>query len=100
MTDLESIQILTANRDCLLQEDCDRDCENCSLFYEKGDVEQYSDALDNAIESLEKRVPKKSEYTGYTKHDYCYTCNNKILYRNWNYCPKCGQRILREELTL
>lgn len=57
------------------------------------------EALDMAIEALEKQIPKKPRETRCAL--MCANCGHKITEKgckklNRNYCKKCGQRILWE----
>ncbi|MDF2543460.1 MAG: hypothetical protein K0S47_3178 [Herbinix sp.] len=54
-------------------------------------LEEQKKAMDVAISSLEKQIPKKR----YIKFpcSYCPTCNENITDESPNYCPNCGQSI-------
>ena len=66
------------------------------------------EALDTAIEALEKQLPKKPIYEGdgYAPDGtfiwdewLCPNCGSRyeVDYDDYSYCPNCGQRIDREE---
>ena len=58
----------------------------------------YTIALDEAAELLEKQVPKKPfpKTDIETEHGYwtwrCPNCGDELLFR-YNYCSSCGQRL-------
>ena len=58
---------------------------------------EYCVAIDEAIEALEKQIPKKPSTDGtYTVEDImqCPSCNGFVLYhKGISYCEKCGQAI-------
>ena len=70
-----------------------------SVYYEPGDIRQ-NDALDLAIESLEKQIPTKPEYIsgGYADGFLvwvacCPTCGHWLEVEDEEYCQNCGQKI-------
>ena len=59
-----------------------------------------ANAIDMAIEALEKQIPKKPRETRCAL--MCASCGHKITEKGCkklhrNYCKKCGQRILWED---
>lgn len=65
---------------------------------------QNRQAIDKAIEALEKQIPKKPDYEGDGYDDsgnliydtyYCPNCYGfyEIDYDRYNFCPNCGQRL-------
>lgn len=55
------------------------------------------EAVDMAIEALEKQLPMKIgskvlDYMGRVKHE-CGNCGEIVEDTMWSYCPWCGQRI-------
>ena len=66
-------------------------------------------AIDIAIESMEKQIPKKPMHTvdvdcrrstrQTLDFDRIYQCRNchAIVKEEWNYCTLCGQRLYIEE---
>ena len=56
-----------------------------------GKREKHDEAIQMAIEALEKQIPKKP-----TLHEgwlYCSVCKKDILMEGYKFCPDCGQRI-------
>ena len=51
--------------------------------------EEIKRALDVADDALEKQIPKKCDKRG------CCKCG--CMLADWNYCPKCGQKIDRSD---
>lgn len=49
----------------------------------------YGEQFDMAIDALEKQIPKKCDKRG------CCKCG--CMLADWNYCPKCGQKIDRSD---
>lgn len=71
---------------------------------EKGKCPLITEALNMAIESLEKQIPKKPDYEGDGYDDngnliydtwICPNCEHEyeIDYEEHSYCPECGQAI-------
>lgn len=66
----------------------------------------YAVAFENAIEALEKQVPKEPDYEGDGYWDgelvydtwICPNCGKdyEVGYDNYKYCPECGQAIRLE----
>lgn len=79
MMDIESaIKLLKANRDHYANLFQSEDSKLCGSI---------SDALDMSINALEKQIPKKCDKYG--------RCKCGCILADWNYCPKCGQKIDR-----
>ena len=83
MTNAEAIETLKAN-------------------YPDACYEQLREAVDTAIEALEKQIPKEliAEGDGYADGEmvydsfYCPSCDYHMEdYEVENYCPNCGQAI-------
>lgn len=56
-----------------------------------------NEALDMAINALEKQIPKKPIKDKYVPElDFCPECGTEVTY--CNYCPLCGQKIDQGEL--
>lgn len=65
------------------------------------------EAVDLAIKALEKQIPQEPYYSGdgYWNGELIYdtwTCQNcstsyEVDYDDYDYCPKCGQRIKWED---
>lgn len=56
----------------------------CSIFAE---------ALEAAIQALEKQIPKKPDFTEDKEFALCPCCNGKGLLNKQKYCDNCGQKI-------
>ena len=73
-----------------------------SIYHDSEDKEEYSKARDrwDAVEDTlallkdhEAKTPVECEHNGYW-HYTCPTCgNHEELFREWNYCPFCGQAV-------
>ena len=80
----EAIEVLDKLFTCLSSYRCEHDeCRNCSLC---SPTNIKRDALDRAIEALERDVPVS---TGRAKS--CGNCGGAVE-EQWYYCPWCGQR--------
>lgn len=78
-------------------------CEECVNYY-KCDHTKMDDMMRTAIEALEKQLPKKPTYEGdgyapdgtfvYDTWE-CPNCGEcyEVDYDDYDYCPKCGQKI-------
>lgn len=73
-------------------------------YFEKQELEQelfkYKQLGDfaevkSAVEKQKPRKPKK-DYIYCHPEKWCENCNN-VVFINWKYCPKCGQKILWKE---
>lgn len=73
-------------------------------YFEKQELEQelfkYKQLGDfaevkSAVEKQKPRKPKK-DYIYCYPEKWCENCNN-VVFINWKYCPKCGQKILWKE---
>ena len=56
----------------------------CSIFAE---------ALEAAIQALEKQIPKKPDFTEDKTFALCPRCNGKGLLDKQKYCDNCGQKL-------
>jgi hypothetical protein len=62
---------------------------------------EYQEALDEAIEALEKQIPLKTSPNelGISARNPvitpCGYCGMELMDQMWKYCPWCGQRIER-----
>lgn len=52
-----------------------------------------AEALDVAIQALEKQIPKKPDFTEDKIFALCPCCNGKGLLDKQKYCDNCGQKI-------
>lgn len=98
----EAIVYLEGQRACICSEDCQNnyDFTHCEQGFLCNDVE----ALNMAIEALERQIPKKPEFVEdeYLNSFKCYCpqCgfyfgtkgkHSVVLFDMPKYCPKCGQ---------
>lgn len=49
-----------------------------------------TEALNMAVEALEKQIPKKLKDDGWL---YCPICGRDVLLDRFDYCPDCGQAL-------
>lgn len=87
----ESAKIIRDRKICALclEAECKTDCEH-SLGYS---VDKTKTAFDDAIEALEKQIPKKAVTKGFVIY-HCPNCNgvlNDLV--KYPYCDRCGQAI-------
>lgn len=52
-----------------------------------------AEALDVAIQALEKQIPKKPDFTEDKEFALCPCCNGKGLLDKQKYCDNCGQKL-------
>lgn len=52
-----------------------------------------AEALDVAIQALEKQIPKKPDFTEDKEFALCPCCNGKGLLNKQKYCDNCGQKL-------
>lgn len=52
-----------------------------------------AEALDMAIQALEKQMPKKPDFTEDKEFALCPCCNGKGLLDKQKYCDNCGQKL-------
>lgn len=52
-----------------------------------------AEALDMAIQALEKQMPKKPDFTVDKEFALCPCCNGKGLLDKQKYCDNCGQKL-------
>ena len=109
MTEIEAKKIIEGKLACMTkcgvferdQHINSMDCDNCSYCYEQGDFGQQKEALQVAIQALEKKIPKKP----ILKHDVSVMHINRgdkphewkrLESDNWH-CPECdsfvGERV-------
>lgn len=68
-------------------------CIECKYNYEQGDREQQKDAIEIAINALEKDMPQKPIFDSYHYAGYrCTNCNNTIPW-GYKFCKHCGQAL-------
>lgn len=51
------------------------------------------DAVDVAIQALEKQISRKPDFTEDKKFALCPCCNGKGLLNKQKYCDNCGQKL-------
>ena len=70
--------------------------ETLGANYPDACYEQLRKAVDMAISTLEKQIPKKirieREHPVYGYASFCPNCNRMDV-GGWSYCPDCGQYI-------
>ena len=110
MTEREAVEKLRAYHKCQrlqvkgIYEDCNnKKCDNCDLCYMQGTTGEHIEAIEMAIQALEKHIPKKvrkeqwidSKCTcGYVFSKHHGDGYYSIPYENMTpYCPKCGQKL-------
>lgn len=52
-----------------------------------------AEALDVAIQALEKQIPKKPDFTEDKEFALCPCCNGNGLADKQEYCDNCGQKL-------
>ena len=53
----------------------------------------FAEALEVAIQALEKQIPKKPDFTEDKEFALCPCCNGKGLLDKQKYCDNCGQKL-------
>lgn len=53
----------------------------------------FAEALDLAIQALEKQISKKPDFTEDKEFALCPCCNGKGLLDKQKYCDNCGQKL-------
>lgn len=100
ITSLKEIQMYHDGKLCLIPKDVySRQCSELDTYKEIGTVEECRKAVG-------KQKAKKSDYEGDGYADgqmvydtwICPNCGERyeVEYDNYDYCPKCGQKILKE----
>lgn len=92
MTIQRMIELLEIEQECMLRgahDDCDRDCANCELVQDDGDLhEMYTDV----IALLKEQEPKLVRIEEDSVH--CPTCGNELFtYPRQKFCDECGQAV-------
>ena len=100
MNNEEAKKKLKAKLECLKREtsgtdiDCNRrNCDECSLCYEQGNMGEQKEALDMAIEALEQK-PKHGRWENVRENNIggCSECG--CCGRAWmNFCWNCGAEM-------
>ena len=100
MTIQRMIELLEIEHECILRnshDDCDRNCADCNLVQDDGDLhEMYTDV----IALLKKQEPKTviinpEKYGDWLKH--CPSCETVLpissQYKRAKFCHLCGQAV-------
>lgn len=106
MTEREATEKLKSYLKCQslqvkgIYEDCNnKRCDNCDLCYMQGTTGEHLEALDMAIQALEKQVAKKPiksdvQAIRYVNTYYCPVCQLGITGTNIaKWCYHCGQKL-------
>lgn len=106
MTERWAVEKLKAYSKCQslqvkgIYEDCNNErCDNCDLCYMQGTTGEHLEALDMAIQALEKQIAKKPiksdvQAIRYVNTYYCPVCQLGITGTNIaKWCYHCGQKL-------
>ena len=106
MTESEAIEKLRAYAKCQslqvkgIYEDCNNEiCDNRDLCYMQGTTGEHCEAIDIAIQALEKQIAKKpikseNQVVRYVNTYYCPICELGITGTNIaKWCYHCGQKL-------
>lgn len=106
MTEREAVEKLKAYSKCQslqvkgIYEDCNnKRCDNCDLCYMQGTTGEHQEAIDIAIQALEKQIAKKPikrdvQAIRYVNTYYCPVCQLGITGTNIaKWCYHCGQKL-------
>ena len=89
---MQELQMYKDNKLCLIPDDVyKRQCEELDEYKQLGEFAE----VKSAVEKQKPRKPKK-DYIYCYPEKWCENCNN-VVFINWKYCPKCGQKILWKE---
>lgn len=92
MTIQRMIELLEIEHECMLRgahDDCDRNCADCELVQDDGDLhEMYTDV----IALLKEQEAVKPEPIMGTSISDCGKCRHAVA-PGMDYCPVCGCRI-------
>ena len=81
---------------------CTTFVKDCFKYMKDEHVEQFKEAYRNAIEALEKQIPKRPIFEDLGKGVRCPTCDDSFsccfISKDeggiiFDYCQKCGQRL-------
>lgn len=64
-----------------------------TIGLKESSVKKVVKARDLAIQALEKRIPKKPDFTEDKEFALCPCCNGKGLLDKQKYCDNCGQKL-------
>lgn len=100
MTEREAVEKLKAYLKCQslqvkgIYEDCNnKKCDNCDLCYMQGTTGEHLEAIEMAIQALEKQIAKPPELCG--EYRCCPNCGT-VRRSFGRYCSLCGQKIRLE----
>lgn len=84
MKESEAIEKLKNMRLYMQIEDENNDCKFTEDDYKANEM---------AIQTLEKQIPKKPDFTADKEFALCPCCNGKGLFDKQKYCDNCGQKL-------
>ena len=102
MTEREAKDIIQGKLDCMKK--CDTfdclnsdDCDECDYCYAQGTFVEQKEAFEIAIQTLEKKIPKKP-HKNFEKFSGVWCSCGKYLGKGYfvdkpSYCPDCGQKL-------
>ena len=107
MTESEAVEKLRAYAKCQslqvkgIYEDCNNKiCDNCDLCYMQGTTGEHCEAIDIAIQALEKQIQLKilRAYDDTVNQNWCScpACYSGLGWdhgKHYKYCMNCGQRL-------
>lgn len=107
MTEREAVEKLKAYLKCQslqvkgIYEDCNnKKCDNCDLCYMQGTTGEHLEAIEMAIQALEKQIAEKVKNSGerIPFEWYCPICGELLCddgYKDTDikYCDNCGQKL-------
>ena len=100
MTIQRMIELLEIEHECMLRgahDDCDRNCADCELVQDDGDLhEMYTDVI-----ALLKEREAVDKNTGEWKNGHCSCCGEDVSsmldtwtnVQNFLFCPNCGAKM-------
>lgn len=97
MTPQEAKKMLKAKLECLKREtsgtdiDCNyRNCDECNLCYEQGNMGEQKEALGMAIKALEQT--KTGHWEDCSNGWMCSNCYKDVSHES-DFCPHCGAKM-------
>lgn len=97
MTIDRMIELLKIEHECILRNthgDCDRQCEDCDLAQDDGELHEMYENVIGLVEAQESIQPIKANGVG-----YCCKCGWYLGIRysgingSVNYCANCGRKV-------
>ena len=96
MTTQRMIELLEIEHECMLRgshDDCDRDCANCELVQDDGDLhEMYTNVIYLLKEQEAVKPEREHSGGGTTWWNVCGNCKTAIN-PNDKFCHECGQKV-------